>query len=187
MKFTQNFYFLIFASITSYAMHAPKPAIISAAEIGDLPTLQNFLARGVDVNTVDQQHQANALFWALERGQTNIADYLINHTNINVNARNGLGNSALLLAGFKHSQTIINALLAKNDIDVTIANKMGCTFLDFELVGDDTTTEKLKKILEKANSDFFYEHGPRLAALAKEKGYHEVAQEIENKIKIKLV
>ena len=44
---------------------------------------------------------------------------------------------------------------------------------------DETNSEKLKKILKKADNPFFYEHGTRLAALAKQKGYPEVAQEIE--------
>lgn len=188
MKFVSYFYFLICLSITSYPMQAPKHPIITAAANGDLPMIQSLLDYGVDVNTVDQKNQANALFWALDNGQTDIAYYLVNHTNININARNIFGSSALILARFKYSQLIVDALLNRNDIDVTTANNTGRTFLDFELINDDTNSEKLKKILDKADTPFFYEHGARLAALAKQKGFYEVAQEIENKTKkIKLV
>ena len=187
MKFVYNSYLLLCISIPSYAMQASKPAIIAAAEAGDWPTIQILLNQGVDPNTVDPQHQANALFWAIDKGQTDIASFLIRHTNININAQNGLGSSALILACCKASQVITNALLDRNDIDVTIVNKAGHSFLDYELVSGDTDTEKLQKILKKANNDFFQKHGTRLAALAKKKGYHTIAQEIEDKIKIKLM
>ena len=45
-----------------------------------------------------------------------------------------LGSSALILARFKLRQAIVDSLLNRNDIDVTIANNTGRTFIDFEII-----------------------------------------------------
>lgn len=168
-------------------MHAPKPPIIAAAEIGDFPTLQTLLDYGVDINTVDQEHKANALFWAVEFGHIDMACNLIRATSININARNIYGSTALILARVKQSTTIVNELLNKPNIDVTAANNNGRTFLDFEIINNDTTTEKIRKVLNKTDAAFFEEHANRLAALARSKGFDLIAKEIESKLKIKLV
>ena len=187
MKFIQNFYFLLFIALTSCAMQAPNPPIITAARNGDYPMLQNLLDYGVDVNTIDQKHKANALFWAIDFGHIDIAYNLIRSTSVNINARNIYGSTALLLARVKHAERIVDELLNRSDIDVTAANNNGRTFFDFEIINTDTTTEKIREVLHKANAEFFEEHGPRLAELAKAKGFDLIAKEIERKLKIKLV
>jgi hypothetical protein len=164
MKFKLQLIFFLLPCIT-HAMQQPLPPLLNAAQNGRLSHIIEFIRQGHDVNQIDEQYRANALLWALQHRQPHVALYLIRESTININATNILGSSALILSSAQYLPKITDALLEREDCDVTIENKGGRTVLDFEAIDTFSDGARLKKILARGGPHFTQKWGKSVIAL----------------------
>lgn len=105
---------------------AADPALIIAAERGDVATLKRLLDAGSPVNARDGRGR-NAVLAATEGGHVEAARLLISR-GADVNAQDAIRNSAFLLAGARgHTEIVRLALKAGADLKLT--NRYGGTAL----------------------------------------------------------
>ncbi len=83
--------------------------IFTAAQDGDLPTVQALLAQGADVNAVNE-NGSTALHFAADKGRTEVVRFLLDR-GANVNAKSQSGSTPLLLAAQAGSLEVVRLLL----------------------------------------------------------------------------
>jgi len=97
-----------------------------AVKLDDVKAVQLLLARGFDVNTIDESGQ-NGLFIAIREPSPKVARVLVDSPKIDLNALNTQGESPLMLAALKGQLELANQMV-KKDADV---NKTGWTPLHY--------------------------------------------------------
>ena len=104
-----------------------------AIELDNLPQMQRLLERGFDPNTPDPQGQSG-LFVALRSGSLKVADALLAHPQLSVNAENEHGETVLMMAALKGWLPQAQRLLARG----ARVNKPGWTALHYAATGPST-------------------------------------------------
>jgi ankyrin repeat protein len=112
-----------------------------SVQLDDAGTVKNMLAKGtVDPNAIDPIRGESGLILALREGSSHVVDVLLAQPTIHIEQKAPNGNTALMMASFKHNVPAVNALLAKG----AIVNRPGYTALHFAAAaGDDEITKIL--------------------------------------------
>lgn len=93
------------------------PAWFTAAQEGDLATIQTFIDRGIKVDARDD-HDDTALTWAANNNRLEVVKALI-AAGADLNARQGEGATAMILAADKGFGNVVKALV-EGGADVNI-------------------------------------------------------------------
>ena len=119
------------------AEHGPALDIWTAAASGDIEILQQHITSGTDLNAKDPAGGSSPLVVAALLGQTEAAQFLIDH-GANLESTNNDGSTALHVAAFFCHPEMV-ALLLANGADTEVKNGFGHTPL--ETVSGDWTPE----------------------------------------------
>jgi ankyrin repeat protein len=84
-----------------------------AVQMDDAKTVQSLLGGTVNPNEINPIGGEPALVLALREGSMNVFNVLLAHPGTNIEAAAINGNTALMMAAFKHNKPAVNALLAK--------------------------------------------------------------------------
>ncbi|SNS78652.1 hypothetical protein SAMN06265795_106175 [Noviherbaspirillum humi] len=76
-------------------------------------TVRSLLQRGFDVNATEPQRGDTGLILALREDCMKVFDVLLNAPNVNLEARSGNGDTALMIAAYKTNLPAVKALLDK--------------------------------------------------------------------------
>lgn len=121
----------LFAFIVSFSIQAGSYEDFFAAIVGDdAKTIANLLSRGFDPNTVSPKG-VPALILAVQEPSPKVLDTLLSDKRTQVEIRNTLDESALMLASLKGNLDVCKALIVR-DADV---NKPGWTPLHYAATG----------------------------------------------------
>ena len=105
-----------------------------SVQLDDAGTVAKMLAAGtVDPNAIDPISGESGLILALREGASRVAEVLIAHPAIRLELNAPNGNTALMMAAFKHNKPAVVALLAKG----AIVNRPGWTALHFSAASRD--------------------------------------------------
>ena len=85
--------------------------LLNAAKIGNTAELTQLVSSGMDVNSADQ-YGNTLLILAAREDQPKVVETLVKQRGIKLNARNGAGDSALMLASLKGHAEVVRLLLA---------------------------------------------------------------------------
>lgn len=112
-----------------------------SVQLDDASTVKRMLAAGtVSPNAVDPISGETGLILALREGASSVTGILMAQPAINIELNAPNGNTALMMAAFKHNAPAVRALLAKG----AIVNRLGWTALHFSAAsGDDEITKIL--------------------------------------------
>lgn len=84
-----------------------------AVKLDDAAVVKSLLARGFDPNTIEPERGDTGLILALREDSMNVFNALLNAPDINLEAKTGNGDNALMIACFKGNKRAVEALLAK--------------------------------------------------------------------------
>jgi ankyrin repeat protein len=112
-----------------------------SVQLDDASTVSKMLAAGtVSPNAIDPRSGEPGLILALREGASGVAAVLLANPAINLELNAPNGNTALMMASFKHNVPLVKAMLAKG----AIVNRPGYTALHFSAAsGDDEITKIL--------------------------------------------
>lgn len=116
------------ALFTEFDSTADAGAIHEYAERGDLAGVEQELNNNVNVNSQDKWG-FTALMWAIQNGDINITEKLLQHPDIDVNIQNNVKSTALIKAAFFNQKNILEKLLQAG-ADVSLKNNSDKTALD---------------------------------------------------------
>ena len=125
----------------SAATTAQLAAFFRSVQIDDVGTVRTMLATGsVSANALNPVGGEPGLIVALREGASRVATVLLADPAIALELNAPNGNTALMMAAFKHNAPAVRALLAKG----AIVNRPGWTALHFAAAsGDDEITKLL--------------------------------------------
>ncbi|MGB0548443.1 MAG: ankyrin repeat domain-containing protein, partial [Limisphaerales bacterium] len=118
-------------------------SIHMAAAKGKAVAVQNFLRRGVKVDTVDSLHRSTPLHWAAGAGKVNTMEMLIAR-GATVDARSESDATPLHQAVLRDRPEAVKLLLNSN-ANVNLKNKSGYTPLDYATANKRTEITQLLK------------------------------------------
>jgi ankyrin repeat protein len=112
-----------------------------AVQMDDSSTVRKMLtAHTIDPNAIDPISGESALILALREGSSRVTDLLLADPAVKLELNAPNGNTALMMASFKHNTPAVRALLARG----AIVNRPGYTALHFSAAsGDDEITKIL--------------------------------------------
>jgi uncharacterized protein len=84
-----------------------------AVKIDHAPDVKSLLARGLDPNIVEPERGDTGMILALREDSMSVFALLLNAPNIDLEAKSGNGDTALMIACFKGNKAAVEALLAK--------------------------------------------------------------------------
>ncbi len=109
-------------------------AFSRSAQIDDVRTVQQMMEQGVDPNMTERQRGDPMMVLALREDSNKVFQLLLDQPKINLEARSGNGDTALMMASYKHNKPAVLALLAKG----AHVNQTGWTALHYAAAaGDD--------------------------------------------------
>ena len=126
-------YVLMLLVLSPVARAGAYEDFFKAIELDRAPMMQSLLSRGFDPNTPDADGNSG-LFVALRSGALRVADVLITHPQLSVNAENEHGETALMMAALKGWLEPAQRLLARG----ARINKEGWTPLHYAATGPST-------------------------------------------------
>lgn len=131
------------SSTASAATAAQLTAFFRSVQIDDVTTVRDMLAAGsVSANAVNPVSGETGLIVALREGAPRVAAALLADPAIALELTAPNGNTALMMAAFKHEMAAVRTLLAKG----ARVNRPGWSALHFAAAsGDDAITELLLK------------------------------------------
>jgi ankyrin repeat protein len=105
-----------------------RTALHEAATTTHIKVANFLLENGADINAADM-HGATPLHFSVELGPDGMVEFLLSETkkfgaNLNINAKDNQGNTALHWAAYSQEKSIFD-LLIKQGADATIKNKNG--------------------------------------------------------------
>lgn len=92
-----------------------------------LPTITSMLLKGADPNIIEPTRGDHALIVALQENSFKVFDFLVGLSNIHLNWRNQVGNSALMIAAYKKNIDAVQKLIDKG----AEVNQTGWTALHY--------------------------------------------------------
>ena len=129
------------AGAAGSATTAQLTTFFRAVQLDEANTVRKMLANGtVGPNALDPIGGESALILALRESSARVVDLLLAQPSIALELKAPNGNTALMMASFKHNVPAVKALLAKG----AIVNRPGWTALHFAAAsGDDEITKIL--------------------------------------------
>ena len=118
---------LVSALWTNNAAADQRFDLLRSAQMDDARTVKALLAAGLDPNLSEGERGESAMMVALRENSMRVFALLLAHPLINLEAASINGNTALMLAAFKHNKPALLALLAKG----AQVNRPGWTALHF--------------------------------------------------------
>ncbi|MDC8756963.1 ankyrin repeat domain-containing protein [Janthinobacterium fluminis] len=98
-----------------------------SAQIDDVSTMRELLAAGMSPNQTEPQRGDPGMVLALREDAKRVFMLLLEQPGINLEARSGNGDTALMMAAYKHNMPAVMALLAKG----AQVNQTGWTALHY--------------------------------------------------------
>lgn len=130
IKYIKTFFYLIVFTSLNVASAGSFDDFFKAVKIDDSRGVQQLLARGFDVNTINPDGDTGLVI-AVREESLKVAQLLINAPRADLNALNAKGESALMLACLK-GQSVLAEAMIKKGADV---NKTGWTPLHYAASG----------------------------------------------------
>ena len=119
---------------------APEPdAFFRAVSVNNTSGVRDMLAEGMNPNQPDAQRGDIPLVLALRDDADRVFKLLLDAPGIDIEARSANGNTALMMAAYKHKQDAVNALLAKG----AKVNQSGWTALHYAASAGDLPIMKI--------------------------------------------
>jgi ankyrin repeat protein len=111
-----------------------------SAQIDDARTMRRLLSAGIDLNRTDKARGDTGMILALREDSNKVFKLLLEQPGTELDARSGNGDTALMMASFKHNRSAVIALLARG----AKVNRPGWTALHYAAAsGDETITALL--------------------------------------------
>jgi ankyrin repeat protein len=133
------------ASALALAFSLPAQAdpvrdLVKAAELDNPVVVRNSLSAGLSPNTIDPIAGEPILLLALREGSQQVVDVLLARPDLQLELTAPNGNTALMMAAFKHNKAAVHALLTKG----AKVNRPGWSALHFAAAsGDEAITRDL--------------------------------------------
>jgi uncharacterized protein len=130
----------LLSSFSAVAVMAAFPGIVRAGayvdffravKIDHAPIVKSLLERGLDPNIIEPERGDTGLILALREDAMNVFDVLLSAPDIDLEAKSGNGDNALMIACFKGNKAAVEALLAKG----AEVNRPGWTPLHYAAAG----------------------------------------------------
>lgn len=123
------------------ATRAELTTFFRSVQLDDAGTVRKMLAAGtIEPNAIDPLSGESGLILALREGSAQVVELLLAQPGLKLELNAPNGNTALMMAAFKHNKAAVLALLAKG----AIVNRPGYTALHFAAAaGDDEITRIL--------------------------------------------
>jgi ankyrin repeat protein len=119
---------------------APEPdAFFRAVSVNNASGVRSMLAEGMNPNQPDAQRGDIPLVLALRDDADRVFQVLLDAPGIDIEARSANGNTALMMAAYKHKLDAVNALLAKG----AKVNQSGWTALHYAASAGDLPIMKI--------------------------------------------
>jgi ankyrin repeat protein len=123
-----------------------------AVQIDDARTVQSLLNKGVNPNALNPVGGEPALVLALREGSMRVADVLVAHPAIKVDAPAVNGNTALMMAAFKKNLLAVQALVSRG---AAVSRRPGWTPLHYAAASGDVDIAR-----------YLIEHGAEVDAVS---------------------
>jgi ankyrin repeat protein len=107
--------------------------LVVAAQMDNTPHVQKLLGKGMSPNTIDPVSGESILMLALREDAHGVIAELIAHKEIKLEHQAPNGNTALMMAAFKHNRAAVLALLARG----AIVTRPGWTALHYAAASGD--------------------------------------------------
>lgn len=134
--------FMLCGAVASHA--APTPdAFFRAVSVDNASGVRSMLAEGMNPNLADAQRGDIPLVLALRDDADKVFKILLDAPGIDLEARSANGNTALMMAAYKHKRDAVDALLAKG----AKVNQSGWTALHYAASAGDLPI--MKVLLER--------------------------------------
>lgn len=135
--------------------HALDAQFFEAARTGNIEAIKSLLKQGVSINTRDPEFKATVLHWVIgsqvwqmtDQKRVEMVQFLINETDIDINATNLLNSTPLLFALYNSQEAIAELLLQQPNIDIHRTNNAGETAFTY------AKTDKIKSLLQEREND----------------------------------
>jgi len=115
-----------------------------AVKIDNVRVVKSLLARGLDPNIIEPERGDTGMILALREDSMDVFEALLNAPNIDLEAKAGNGDNALMIASFKGNKPAVEALLAKG----AEVNRPGWTPLHYAAANGHN--EIVRMLLEKS-------------------------------------
>lgn len=119
------------AVVPKFAVGGAFDDFFRAVNIDNASIVKSLLARGLDPNIVEPERGDTGLILALRENSMAVFDVLLNAPDIDLEAKTGNGDNALMIACLKGNKTAVEALLAKG----AQVNRPGWTPLHYACTG----------------------------------------------------
>ncbi|MBC3928458.1 ankyrin repeat domain-containing protein [Undibacterium sp. CY21W] len=114
MRLTPAALLLALACLMPVAANADAYAdFVFAVKFNDAPAVQEFLQRGMDVNSVEEYRGESMLMTALRNKSMRVVDVLLQVPDLNINARAKNGDTALMVASFLGNADAVRKIIAR--------------------------------------------------------------------------
>jgi ankyrin repeat protein len=125
---------LLSGALLANAAHAdPVRELVVAAQMDNFTHVRKLLGKGLSPNTVDPLSGETVLMIALREGSDEVAAELIADKGLKLEQTAPNGNTALMLAAFKHNKRAVLALLARG----AVVTRPGWTALHYAAASGD--------------------------------------------------
>lgn len=114
-------------------------SFFKSAQLDDTRTMRHLLSAGIDPNRTDRARGDTGMILALREDSNNVFKLLLEQPGAELDARSGNGDTALMMASFKHNKPAVVALLARG----AKVNRPGWTALHYAAASGDEAITKL--------------------------------------------
>lgn len=112
----------------------PVRNLVVAAQMDNFTEVKKLLAKGLSPNTIDPVSGESVLMVALREGSEGAAEELIANKALDLEHKAPNGNTALMMAAFKHNKRAVLALLARG----AVVTRPGWTALHYAAASGDS-------------------------------------------------
>ncbi len=116
------------------AVADPVRKLVVAAQMDNFTEVKKLLAKGLSPNTIDPISGESVLMVALREGSEGAAEELIANKALDLEQKAPNGNTALMMAAFKHNKRAVLALLARG----AVVTRPGWTALHYAAASGDS-------------------------------------------------
>ena len=122
---------LLMLSVPAFA--DPVHDLVLAAQIDNPVAVKKLLASGLSPNTLAPVTGEPLLIVAIREGSKGVSELLLAEKGLDIELSAPNGNTALMMAAFKHNQAVLEKLLARG----AVVNRQGWTALHYAAAGGD--------------------------------------------------
>lgn len=130
---------MITAMMPSLSWGSSYDDFFKAAKMDDARTMEALLKRGFDPNTIESDRGDTGLILALREKSMSVVALLLDSPRINLEAKSGNGDNALMIAAFNGNKSAVEMLLKKG----AAVNRPGWTPLHYAAASGDQSIAKM--------------------------------------------